>query len=382
MRRIYLDHAATTPLDPSVLEAMLPYLKERFGNASSLHSFGQEAKKVLGESREKIAEIINADKEEVYFTSGGTESDNLAIKGVALRNKERNHIITSKIEHHAVLNPCKYLEKKGFQVTYLPVDEYGLVNANELEQEITDKTCLISIMHANNEIGTIQPIEEIGKVSRERDIYVHTDAIQTVGKIPVNVDKLNVDLLSISGHKLYGPKGIGVLYIRKGTKIEPIAHGGGHERGIRSGTENIPGIVGLAKAMELSQERMGTESRRLTNLRDKLIKGIFEIENSRLNGHPTKRLANNANFSFTGIEGESLLLRLDAKGIAVSTGSACSSHSLKPSHVLLAIGLKPEDAHGSLRITLGRGNTEEDIDYTIETVKEEVQTLRGISPKF
>lgn len=382
MRRIYLDHAATTPLDPSVLEAMLPYLKERFGNASSLHSFGQEAKKVLGESREKIAEIINADKEEVYFTSGGTESDNLAIKGVALRNKERNHIITSKIEHHAVLNPCKYLEKKGFQVTYLPVDEYGLVNANELEQEITDKTCLISIMHANNEIGTIQPIEEIGKVSRERDIYFHTDAIQTVGKIPVNVDKLNVDLLSISGHKLYGPKGIGVLYIRKGTKIEPIAHGGGHERGIRSGTENIPGIVGLAKAMELSQERMGTESRRLTNLRDKLIKGIFEIENSRLNGHPTKRLANNANFSFTGIEGESLLLRLDAKGIAVSTGSACSSHSLKPSHVLLAIGLKPEDAHGSLRITLGRGNTEEDIDYTIETVKEEVQTLRGISPKF
>ena len=380
MRKIYFDHAATTPLDPEVLEAMKPYFSEEFGNASSLHKFGREAKEALEESREIVARVINASPEEIYFTSGGTESDNLAIKGVAFKNrKEKHHLIMSKIEHHAVLYTCQYLEKNGFKVDYLPVDKEGIAKVETLEEKITPATSLISVMQANNEIGTIQPLEEIGKIVHERGIFFHTDAVQSVGKIPVNVNKLGVDLLTISAHKLYGPKGVGALYVRKGTKIETIAHGGGHERGLRSGTENIPGIVGLAKAMELAKQRMKKESEKLKKLRDKIIRGALEIPETRLNGHPKIRLPNNANFSFSRIEGESLVLKLDNLGIATSTGSACSSKSLEPSHVLLAIGLKPEDAHGSLRVTLGKDNTEEDVDYFLEVLPKVVHELREIS---
>jgi cysteine desulfurase len=388
MRWIYMDHAATTPLDKEVLKAMMPFFSEKFGNASSLHKFGREAREALEDSREKIAKIINASPEEIYFTSGGTESDNLAIKGVGLGNKKENgkdHIITSKIEHHAVLHPCEYLEKEhGFEVTYLPVNEHGVVSVENLENSITKKTSLISVMHANNEIGTIQPLEEIGKIVHEKEgIYFHTDAVQTIGKIPVDVEKLGVDLLTISAHKLYGPKGVGALYIRKGTRIETIAHGGGHEKGLRSGTENIPGIVGLAKAMELADKRMKEEgeSERLKKLRDKIIHEVLNnIEDSRLNGHPKLRLPNNANFSFSKIEGEALVLKLDRLGIEASTGSACSSKSLEPSHVLIALGLKPEEAHGSLRLTLGKDNNEEDVEYLLEVLPKVVQELREISP--
>lgn len=377
-----MDHASTTPVDSEVVKAMLPYFTDKFGNASSIHSFGREAKKALDDSRRIVANALNANPDEIIFTSSGTESDNLAIKGIAIEGKKkgRNHIITSSIEHHAVMNPCEYLRENGFDVTYVPVDRYGTVNPSDIENSITEKTCLISVMHANNEIGTIQQIEEIGKISKEHGIPFHTDAVQTFGKIPIDVEKFNITLLSISGHKIYGPKGIGALYIKKGTRIEPLIHGGGHERGLRSGTENISGIVGLGKAVEIAQRDMEKEAKRLTALRDILSKGVLEIKDSWLNGHPTKRLPNNANFCFSRVEGESMLLKLDAKGIAVSTGSACSSKSLEPSHVLKAIGLKPGETHGSLRFTLGKSNTKEDIDYVLEVLPEIVDELRRISP--
>ena len=379
-RQVYMDHSATTAVDPAVREAMLPYFSERFGNPSSLYSIGRQARRAVEEARQKVADLIGAKKEEIIFTGSGTESDNLAIKGIAYKNRKKgDHIITSSIEHHAVLHTCKYLEAQGFKVTYLPVSKEGLVNPADVEKAITPQTILITIMHANNEIGTIQPIEEIGKIAREKNIPLHTDAVQTAGKIPVNVEALGVSLLSMSAHKMYGPKGVGALYIRKGTFIEPQLHGGGHERNLRSSTENVPGIIGFGKACELAKERMPDEMK-IAALRDSLIRGILEIKDSYLNGHPTKRLPNNANFRFSYIEGESMILNLDMKGVSASTGSACSSTSLEPSHVLLAIGLKPEEAHGSLRLTLGRENTKEDVDYVVSVLPEIVNKLRMISP--
>jgi len=379
---IYMDHSATSPVDPQVFEAMKPYFVDEFGNASTLYSLGREARKAMESARQNVASIIGAKPEEIIFTSGGTESDNIAIKGTAYRLKDKgNHIITSAIEHPAVEETCKYLEKNGFEVTYLPVYEEGIVRVSDLEEAITDKTILITIMHANNEIGTIQPIAEIGKIAREKKIYFHTDAVQSVGKIPVNVEELNVDMLSLSSHKLYGPKGIGALYVKKGVRLEPIIHGGGHEKGLRPGTENVSGIVGLGKSCEIAEKDLEKNSKYLTDLRDKLIDGVLNsIEQSYLNGHRTKRLPNNINFRFTGIEGESLVLHLDSKGIAASTGSACSSKSLEPSHVLTALGLEHVDAHGSLRLTLGKENDFEEANYVIESVKEVVETLRKLSP--
>jgi cysteine desulfurase len=359
---------------------MLPYFSEKYGNPSSLYTIGRQAKKAIEESRQKVADLIGAKKEEIIFTGSGTESDNLAIKGIALRNRKKgDHIITSSIEHHAVLYTCKYLEKNGFRVTYLPVNKEGIVNPEDVEKAINPQTILITVMHANNEIGTIQPIEEIGRIAIEKNIPFHTDAVQTAGKIPVNVDALGVSLLTISAHKIYGPKGVGALYLRKGTSVEPQLHGGGHERNIRSSTENVPGIVGFGKACELACERLPDEEK-IAGLRDSLIKGVLEIKDSYLNGHPTKRLPGNANFRFSYIEGESMILNLDMKGVAASTGSACSSTSLEPSHVLMAIGLKAEDAHGSLRLTLGRGNTPGDVDYVISVLPDIVNKLRMISP--
>ncbi|VVB97456.1 Cysteine desulfurase IscS 2 [uncultured archaeon] len=379
-RQVYMDHSATTPVDSLVVEAMLPYFSENFGNPSSLYTIGRQARRAIEESRQKVADLIGAKKEEIIFTGSGTESDNLAIKGIAYRNRKKgDHIITSSIEHHAVLHTCKYLETQGFKVTYLPVDKEGLVNPKDVEKAITPQTILITIMHANNELGTVQPIEEIGKIAKEKNIPLHTDAVQTAGKIPVNVDTLGVSLLSISAHKIYGPKGVGALYLRKGTFVEPQLHGGGHERNLRSSTENVPGIVGFGKACELAKGRLPDEER-LAGLRDRLIKGILEIKDSYLNGHPVKRLPNNVNVRFSFIEGESMILNLDMKGVAASTGSACSSTSLEPSHVLMAIGLKPEEAHGSLRLTLGRGNTQEDVDYVVSVLPEIVNKLRMISP--
>jgi cysteine desulfurase len=377
---IYMDHSATTPVDPDVTEAMLPYFSEKFGNPSSLYSIGRQARKAIEESRQKVADLIGAKKEEIIFTGSGTESDNLAIKGLAYKNRKKgDHIITSSIEHHAVLHTCKYLETQGFKVTYLPVSKEGLVNPSDIEKAITPNTLLITIMHANNEIGTIQPIEEIGKIAKEKNIPFHSDAVQTTGKHPINVDSLGVNMLSISAHKLYGPKGVGALYLRKGTLVEPLIHGGGHERNIRSSTENVPGIVGFGKATELAKERL-QEVEKIVKLRNSLIKGLLEIKDSYLNGHPTKRLPDNVNVRFSYIEGESMILNLDIKGVAASTGSACSSTSLEPSHVLMAIGLKPEEAHGSLRLTLGRNNTQEDVDYVVSVLPEIVNKLRMISP--
>lgn len=379
---IYMDHSATSPVDTQVFEAMKPYFVEKFGNASTLYSLGRDARKAMESARAHVASLIGAKADEIIFTSGGTESDNIAIKGTAYRLKDKgNHIITSAIEHPAVEETCKYLEKNGFEVTYLPVYEEGIVRISDLEDAITDKTILITIMHANNEIGTIQPIAEIGKIAREKKIYFHTDAVQTVGKIPVNVEELNVDMLSLSAHKVYGPKGIGALYVKKGVRLEPIVHGGGHEKGLRPGTENVSGIVGLGKACELAEKNRIDNAKYITNLRDKLIKGVLDsVEQSYLNGHPTKRLPNNVNFRFASIEGESLVLHLDSKGVAASTGSACSSKKLEPSHVLTAIGLKEVDAHGSLRLTLGKENTEEDIEHVIKSIQEVVETLRKLSP--
>ncbi len=382
MKRIYLDYAATTPTDPKVIEAMKPYFFERFGNPSSLHSFGQEAKSAIEEARLTLAGFIAAKPEEIIFTSGGTESDNTALFGVtsALKNKG-NHIITSNIEHHAVGETAKELEKFGISVTYLPVDKYGIVNPADVSKAITPKTVLISIMHANNEIGTIEPIAQIGKIAREKGILFHTDAVQTVGHIPINVDELNVDLLSLSAHKFYGPKGVGALYVRKGTRLNRFLHGGDQERGKRASTHNTAGIVGLGEAIKLCSQELSLESKREITLRDKLIKGIQErIPQVILNGHPTLRLPNNVNFSFKFIEGESIILNLDMLGIAVSTGSACTSSNLEPSHVLLAVGLTHEVAHGSIRFTLGRWTKEEDVDYCLENLVPTIDKLRKMSP--
>ena len=381
MKPIYMDHSATTPVAPEVLAAMLPYFSDKFGNASSLHGFGREAKEALEESRQKLARLLNADPEEIVFTSGGTESDNIALRGIAYKNRNSGrHIITSQIEHPAILETCRSLEQEGFSVTYLPVNREGLVDLSELERAIRPDTILISIMHANNEIGTIQPLEEIGSLAAERDIYLHTDAVQTVGKIPVDVEAMGADLLSLSAHKLYGPKGVGALYIRRGTKIQSLATGGGHEMGLRSGTENVPGIVGLARAADLAREEMAAEGQRLTELRDRLAALVLQrVKEAWINGSMEKRLPGSLNFGFSYVEGESLLLYLDSKGVAVSTGSACSSHKLEPSHVLLALGLKPEECHGSLRITMGRSNSQEDVDYVAECIAEAVERFRGIS---
>jgi cysteine desulfurase len=379
---IYMDHSATSPVDPEVFEAMKPYFQEEFGNASTLYKLGRDGKRAMENSRAQVASLIGAETKDVIFTSGGTESDNIAIKGTAYKLKDKGrHIITSNIEHPAVHETCKYLEKNGFEVTYVPVGTDGLLKASDVEDAIRDDTILITVMHANNEIGTIQPIAEIGKIAHEKGILFHTDAVQSVGKIPVDVNALNVDMLSISSHKLYGPKGVGALYIKKGVRLEPILHGGGHERGLRPGTENVPAIVGFGKACQLAEENLEEESARLTRLRNKLVDAVLkQNEESYLNGDREKRLPGNANFRFTGIEGESLILHLDSKGIAASTGSACSSTKLEPSQVLMAIGLEEVEAHGSLRISLGRENTEEDIDHAITSIKEVVDTLRKMSP--
>jgi cysteine desulfurase len=384
MKRIYLDYAATTPTDPEVVKAMSPYFTDIFGNPSSPHSFGREAKEAMEQAREAIASFIVAKPEEIVFTSGGTESNNSALKGVAYANKNKgNHIITSAIEHHAITEPCKFLEKQGFKLTYLGVDEYGLVDPQDVKKAITDRTILISIMHANNEIGVIQPIKEIGKIAKGKGVYFHTDAVQTLGHLPINVDELNVDLLSASAHKLYGPKGIGMLYIRKGTRILSFLQGGDQESNRRGSTSYVPGIVGFAKAVELADESMDEERKKLIPLRDKLIKGIsYNIDHTRLNGHPTKRLPNNVNVSVEYIEGEAMILNLDMQGIACSTGSACTSSSLEPSRVLLAIGLPHEIAHGSLRFTLGRYTKEEDIDYVLKVLPPIVERLRAMSPLY
>ena len=376
-----MDHSATTPVAPEVQAAMLPYFGEKFGNASSLHRSGREAKEALEDSREKVAALLGARAEEIIFTSGGTESDNLALKGIARKNQKLGkHIITTQIEHPAILETCRALEKDGFEVTYLPVTGEGLVELSTLEASIRPDTILISVMHANNEVGTIQPLEEIGRLAAERDIYLHSDAVQSVGKIPVNVDDLGVDLLSLSAHKLYGPKGVGALYIRKGTKLESIIQGGGHERRLRSGTENISGIVGLARAAELAERDMPREAERLAGLRDRLAELVLgKVKDAWINGTMKKRLPGNLNFGFKYVEGESLLLFLDSKGICVSTGSACSSHKLEPSHVLMSLGLKAEECHGSLRITLGMSNTMEEIEYVAGSIVEAVERFRGIS---
>ncbi len=382
MKRIYLDHAATTPTHPEVMKTMLPYFTDAFGNPSSIHSYGQEAKGAIEEARIKVANLINARDEEIVFTSGGTEADNFALKGVAFANENRgNQIITSSVEHHAVMGTGKFLESRGFRLTYLPVDEYGMVRPDDVRRAITNKTTLISVMHANNEMGTIEPIAEIGKIAREAGVYFHTDAVQTVGHIPVDVNELGVDLLSLSAHKLYGPKGIGALFIRKGTKLTPYMHGGEQERRRRASTENVPGIVGFGRAAELAQQEMGEGEKRLTHLRDHLVKELLKrIDHIRLNGHPLKRLPNNVNISVDFVEGESMLLNLDLEGICASTGSACSSSSLEPSHVLLAMGLSHEHAHGSLRFSLGKWTTEEEIERVLEVLPRVIAKLRAMSP--
>jgi cysteine desulfurase len=391
MKYVYLDYAATTPMDPRVIEEFDIQMRENYGNSSSLHDIGQKAAKTLLKSREIIASLIGAPRDDIIFTSSGTEADNLAILGVANKHKKRgNHIITSAIEHHAVEKTCEFLEKQGFKVTYLPVDNQGLIDIKLLEESITEKTILISIMSANNEIGTIEPIKEIGRVAKEHDIIFHSDAVQAVGKIPINVDELYIDLLSASAHKLYGPKGVGMLYVRNkgiregwGKILEPIMHGGGHERDLRPSTMNVPAIAAFAKAAEIAKNEMPEEILRETKLRDKIIKNILNnIDESYLNGHPTSRLPNNINLGFKYVEGESIVLDLDALGIGTSTGSACSSKSLEPSHVLLAIGLRPQDAHGSLRISLGRFTTEEEIDYFLEQIPLVIIRLRKISPLY
>lgn len=382
-KRIYMDHTAGRPVDPRVIEAMLPYMKSLYGNPSSVHSFGQEARQAIEKAKTKVAESINAEsKESIFLTSGATESNNMAIKGVAYRNRDRGtHIITSSIEHMSVLNPCKFLKTKGFKVTFLPVSQYGFVNLTSLEEELTNETILVSIMYANGEIGTIQPIKKISQMVHRNNAYLHVDAAAANGQVPIDVNDEGIDLLTISSNDMYGPKGVSALYIKKSTRLEPLIHGGGQERGLRSGTENLPGIVGFGKAAEIAKEEMSTESERLKKLRDKLIKGLLDpIPHSFLNGHPTKRLPNNAAVRYSFIEGESILLDLDMKGVAASSGSACTAKTLEPSHVLRAIGLKHEEAHGSLLFTLGRQNTEEEVDYVIRIMPEIVKRLREMSP--
>jgi cysteine desulfurase len=384
MERIYFDYAATTPTDPAVTEAMQPYFFDRFGNPSSIHYFGQQAKKAMEEARSKVASFLAAKEEEIIFTSGGTESDNFALFGILWANAARgNHVITTAIEHHAILEPAHFLEKQGYQITYVKPDRYGMVSPEGIAKEITNKTVLISVMHANNEIGTVQPIKEIGRLAREKGVYFHTDAVQTVGHIPVNVNDLNVDLLSLSAHKFYGPKGVGCLYVKKGTRLQPYLRGGGQERRRRASTENIPGIVGLGKAAELCAEKMGGEMKEQARLRDRLIAEIPQrIDRVYLNGHPTDRLPNNVNFSIEYIEGESMLLNLDMLGIAASTGSACTSGDLEPSHVLLSIGRPHELCHGSLRLSLGRYTRENEVDRFLEVFPNIVAKLRAMSPLY
>ncbi|MFB0502288.1 MAG: cysteine desulfurase NifS [Candidatus Bathyarchaeia archaeon] len=383
MRRIYMDHAAAMPVDERVLKAMTPSLLVDYGNPSSVHSFGNEARRAIDQARSKVGELIGAErKEEVIFTSGGTESNNLAIKGVAYRNKDKgNHIITSSIEHISVLNICKYLSKQGFETTYLPVDKYGIVDIQSLENEITDKTILVSIMYANGEIGTIEPIREIGEIVNNKKAFFHVDAVAAAGQMPIDVQNDKIDLLSLSSNDMYGPKGVGALYMKTGTRIQPVLQGGGQERGLRSGTENIPGIVGMGKAAEIAEAEMGREAERLTVLRDKFIRGVLDsIPESYLNGHPARRLPNNVNVRFSYIEGESLILSLDMEGVACSSGSACTSKTLEPSHVLLATGLRHEEAHGSLVFTLGKQNIEDDVEYVLGLLPDIVKRLRKISP--
>ncbi|MFC1563051.1 cysteine desulfurase NifS [candidate division KSB1 bacterium] len=382
-KRIYLDHSATTYISDEVYEEMIKYLKTSFGNPSSFHSFGREARKCIEESREKIADVISAEINEIYFTGGGTEADNTAIKGVAFANQSKgNHIITSKIEHHAVLNTCQYLEKKGFKITYLPVDKYGIIDPDALTNAITDNTILISIMNANNEVGTIQPIEEIGKIAKENGIYFHTDAIQSFGKILIDINKMNIDLLSSSAHKIYGPKGVGALFIRKGVKIEPLLHGGHHENNKRAGTENVPGIIGFGKAAEIAKKDIENNVyENIRKLRDYLQKGITDkIDEAYINGHPEQRLPVILNVSFKFIEGESIILKLDGKGIAVSSASACTSGDLNPSHVLIAMGVDAALSQGSIRFSLGKKNTKEEMDTVLSVLPEIIKNLREMSP--
>jgi cysteine desulfurase len=383
MRKVYMDYGSGMPLDSRVLEAMKPYFLENYGNPSSAHSYGNTAKVALEASRESVAGLVAAEKtQEIIFTSGGTESNNLALKGAALRNKAKgNHIITTAVEHISVINICKYLQKQGFEVTYVPVDKMGVVDLKKLEASITDKTVLISVMYANGEIGTVQPISEIGRLARDNQVIFHVDAVAAAGKVLIDVKEANIDLLSISSNDMYGPKGVGALYIKSGTKIMPVIQGGGQERGLRSGTENISGIVGMGKAAEFAKKEMDSEGKRLMKLRDKLIKCVLgKIDCSFLNGHQTRRLPNNANLRFSYIEGESLILGLDMHGIQVSSGSACASKTLEPSHTLLAIGLAHEEAHGSLVFTMGKQTSEDDVDYVLEVLPDVVKRLRALSP--
>lgn len=385
MNKVFIDHSSTTKVDDEVIKEMMPYFSSFYGNPSSIHSFGREANDAVDVSRKRIASLLCCKDDEIVFTAGGTESDNIAIQGVALKNLDKMkskgpHVISCEIEHPAVLQTCKYLEEMGFHVKYLPVDSYGIVDIDELENSITNATFLISIMYANNEIGTIQPIQEIGDIANKHKVLFHSDAVQAVGKMPIDVEKLHIDLLSMSSHKMYGPKGIGALYIKKGVSLQPIMYGGGHEKGLRSSTLNVPGIVGLGKACELAKVRMKQDYSYLSTLQKLLIKNVLSIEESYLNGHPEKRLVNNAHFRFTGVEGESMLLAMDAKGIATSTGSACSSKKLQASHVLSAIGLQPEQAHGSIRLSIGRENTKDEVMYVYESMQEVVSKLRQMSP--
>jgi len=379
--KVYMDYAATTPVDPRVVKVMQTFFSEKFGNTMSLHRWGREAKQALEESRESIAKLMNAKPTEIIFASSATEANNQALKGIAFANRKKGkHILISSIEHHCVLESANWLEQEGFKVTRLPVDEYGIVHPESVEKSIRPDTILVSIIHANNEIGTIEPIAEIGKICRERGVYFHTDAAQSYGKIPIDVERMNVDLLTASSHKMYGPKGAAALYVREGVNLEPLLHGGGHEFGLRSSTVNVTSIVGFAEAVKLCKKEMKKESKRLTKLRDRLIQCTLQIKDSHLNGHPKKRLPNNANFWFAFIEGESLVMDLDAHGIAASTGSACSTEKLEPSHVLLAIGLKPHEAHGSLRLSLGRWTTRKEVNYVLEVLPRSVKRLRKISP--
>lgn len=378
---MYMDHAATTYAAPEVVEAMLPYFSEKFGNPSSVYGIGQENKAAVDEARAKVAAAINAEPNEIYFTAGGTESDNWVLKGVAFANiRKGKHIITTAVEHHAILHAAEWLQSQGFEVTYLPVDQYGMVSPADVEKAIRPDTILISVMYANNEVGTIQPIAEIGAIARAHGIYFHTDAVQAVGHVPIDVKAEHIDMLSLSGHKFYGPKGIGVLYIRRGVRIQNLLHGGAQESRHRAGTENVAGIVGLGAAIERSVAAMPEESARLTAMRDHMIRELLKIPASHLNGHPTQRLPNNVNITFEYIEGEGILLLLNMFGICASTGSACNSASLEPSHVLTAMGVPHEIAHGSVRLTLGERNTEEDVSYVLEKLPEVVRKLRSMSP--
>jgi cysteine desulfurase len=387
MREVFLDYASTSPVDPDVQKAIMQSFQDCIGNPSSIHHFGRKSRETVETNRGHVAKLLGCKTDEIIFTAGGTEANNLAIKGTAYIHKDKQntkgpHIITSVIEHPAILEPCRSLEDDGYKVAYLPVDKYGLIDLHQLQHTITKDTFLITIMTANNEIGTIEPIPEIGKIAHDHNILFHTDAVQGVGKLPIDVKKYNIDMLSLSAHKFYGPKGVGALYVRNGVKLQPLMHGGGHEKGLRSSTLNVPGIAGVGKAAELAHQRMPTDPKRIQENRDHLIKRILAIEESFLNGHPTKRLCNNAHFRFTGIEGESLLLSLDDKGIAASTGSACSSQKQQASHVLLAIGLSHVEAHGSLRFSLGRLTTKEDVDYVADELPGIVNRLRQMSPMW